>query len=75
MYFPLFKLQVWNKRFADQPQTNYSEVPWLSPDRKPQKPVQHVSAVGDEHCRDPHDKELGFTEYKGTAESFFCVCL
>ena len=29
MYFPLFKLHGWNKRFADQPQTNYSEVPWF----------------------------------------------
>ena len=27
MYFPLFKLQVWSKRLADQPQTNESEVP------------------------------------------------
>ncbi len=27
MYFPVSELHGWGKRFADQPQTIYSEVP------------------------------------------------
>ena len=28
MYFPLSELNGWGKRFADQPQTIYSEFPY-----------------------------------------------
>ena len=30
MYFPFFKPQTGGKRFAAQPQTIYSEFPWIS---------------------------------------------
>ena len=36
MYFPIFKLHGWGKRFAAQPQTIYSEVPKI-PDTPPGK--------------------------------------
>ncbi len=29
MYFPLSELHGWDKRFADQPKTIYSEIPKL----------------------------------------------
>ena len=30
MYFPIFELHGWGKRFADQPQSIYSEIPKVS---------------------------------------------
>ena len=40
MYFPLSELNGWGKRFTDQPQTIYSEVPLIS--------SQYASSAGRE---------------------------